>query len=189
MDTGETLLTRFLLFLPKVIVAGVVMALALFLAGLASRLLSGALERRRFSRELVQFFREASKWSVISLGVIVALQQVNFDVTAFLTGLGILGFTVGFALQDVSKNFVAGLLLLLQQPFAIGETIQVAGYTGRVAAINMRATELTTEDDQVVLVPNATVFTSPIVKKIAPAPLRRVGTPRQPVSQFKEKAP
>jgi len=102
------------------------------------------------------------------LGIIIALQQVNFNVTAFLTGVGILGFTVGFALQDVSKNFVAGLLLLLQQPFNIGETIQVAGYTGRVSAINMRATELGTHDGQIVLIPNATVFTSPIVKEIAP---------------------
>jgi small-conductance mechanosensitive channel len=99
------------------------------------------------------------------VGVVVSLQQVNFDVTAFLTGVGILGFTVGFALQDVSKNFVAGLLLLLQQPFVIGETIQVTGYTGEVTAITMRATEIKMEDGQLVMIPNATVFTSPIVKQ------------------------
>jgi small conductance mechanosensitive channel len=166
MNLEQTLLTTFLLFIPRAIVAAVVMALSFFLAGVVSRLVSEALSRRGVNREFTQFFCELSRWSIIILGVIVALQQVNFDVTAFLTGLGIVGFTIGFALQDVSKNFVAGLLLLLQQPFAVGETIQVAGFTGKVAAISMRATELETPEGQTVLIPNTTVFTSPIIKNL-----------------------
>ena len=52
-----------------------------------------------------------TRWAIIITGIIVALQQVDFDVTAFLAGLGVVGFTLGFAVQDVSKNFIAGLLL------------------------------------------------------------------------------
>jgi small conductance mechanosensitive channel len=163
--TFQNLLTAVILFLPRIIAAIVVLIVSLLLAGLSSRLLRSALERRKFGREFTQFICEVTKWSVICLGIVVSLQQVDFDVTAFLTGVGILGFTVGFALQDVSKNFIAGLLLLLQQPFMIGETIQVTGYTGEVTAISMRATTLKMDDGQVVLIPNATVFTSPIVKQ------------------------
>jgi small-conductance mechanosensitive channel len=57
------------------------------------------------------------------------------------------------------------LLLLLQQPFSIDEFIEVAGYSGRVTAVSMRATALTMDDGKIVLIPNATVFTSPIVKR------------------------
>jgi small-conductance mechanosensitive channel len=166
MPVEQTLLTTILLFIPRAIVAAVVMVLAVFLAGVTSRLVVEALKRRGLNREFTQFFCELARWSIVVLGVVVALQQVDFDVTAFLTGLGIVGFTVGFALQDVSKNFVAGLLLLLQQPFAVGETIQVAGFTGRVTAVTMRTTELETGDGRLVLIPNATVFTSPIIKNL-----------------------
>jgi len=103
-----------------------------------------------------------SLWSVIVLGIVAALQQVGFNLTAFLTGLGILGFTVGFALQDVSKNFIAGLLLLLEQPFDIGDTIEVGKHLGTVANVEIRATEIYTVDGQNVIIPNAEVFTSPI---------------------------
>jgi small conductance mechanosensitive channel len=92
----------------------------------------------------------------------IALQTVGFNLTAFLTGLGILGFTVGFALQDVSKNFIAGLLLLLSQPFEIGDAIQVAGYTGVVQNIELRATELKMFDGNQILIPNADVFSNPL---------------------------
>jgi small-conductance mechanosensitive channel len=164
-ETFQNILTAFILFLPRIIAAIVVLVLSLVIAGVSSRLLRKALERRKFSREFTQFICELTKWTIVCVGIVVSLQQVNFDVTAFLTGVGILGFTVGFALQDVSKNFVAGLLLLLQQPFVIGETIQVTGYTGEVTAITMRATEIKMDDGQLVMIPNATVFTSPIVKQ------------------------
>ncbi len=83
--------------------------------------------------------------------------------TAFLTGLGILGFTVGFALQDVMKNFAAGVLLLLQKPFRVGESISVAGFDGTVTAIDLRSTEIRTFDGRIVILPNADVLNHAIV--------------------------
>jgi small-conductance mechanosensitive channel len=80
-------------------------------------------------------------WSIAIAGIITALQRF-FDVTAFLAGLGILGFTIGFALQDIMKNFASGVILLLQQPFHVGDTIGVKGFDGTVLAIDLRATEM-----------------------------------------------
>jgi small-conductance mechanosensitive channel len=121
-----------------------------------------ALDRRKADNEIKLLLVKLTKWSIIILGIFVALQQVGFNLTAFLTGLGILGFTVGFALQDVSKNFVAGLLLLLEQPFDIGDVIEVGEFVGKVANVEIRATEIYTFDGQNVLIPNAEVFTSSI---------------------------
>ncbi len=101
-------------------------------------------------------------WSIIVAGTISALQRF-FEVTAFLTGLGILGFTVGFALQDIMKNFASGIILLLQQPFHVGETIGVKGFDGTVLAIDLRSTEMRAADGRVVILPNADVLANPIV--------------------------
>jgi small-conductance mechanosensitive channel len=84
-------------------------------------------------------------------------------VTAFLAGLGIVGFTVGFALQDIMKNFASGIILLLQQPFHIGESIELAGFEGTVLAIDLRTTEIRALDGRIVILPNASVLANPIV--------------------------
>jgi small-conductance mechanosensitive channel len=80
-----------------------------------------------------------------------------------LAGLGILGFTVGFALQDIMKNFAAGVILLLQQPFHVGETIGVKGFDGTVLAIDLRSTEMKATDGRIVILPNADVLANPII--------------------------
>jgi small-conductance mechanosensitive channel len=84
--------------------------------------------------------------------------------------------TIGFALQDIAKNFFAGILLLLTQPFEIGDTIDVQGFTGKVLAINLRSTELREVDGRYVIIPNADVFVSPIVN-FTRAPKRRIKLP------------
>src|SRR5262249_24903882 len=89
--------------------------------------------------------------------------QRFFDVTAFLAGLGILGFTVGFALQDVMKNFAAGVILLIQQPFHVNEVIGVEGFDGTVLEIDLRSTEIKALDGRIVHIPNAAILSSPII--------------------------
>lgn len=159
----QSLLTDAVLLLPKLLAALVIFIVGLVLAGLLSRTVRSQLRSREVDSELTLLIGQVTRWGVIVLGIAIALQQVDFDLSAFLTGLGILGFTVGFAIQDVSKNFVAGLLLLLQQPFDIGDSIEVAGYGGKVITIDLRATLLRTFDGKHLLIPNADVFTNAII--------------------------
>jgi small conductance mechanosensitive channel len=161
-DALNQMLLNFVEFLPKLVVALIVFIVGLYLAGIFARMVRRGLERRKTDPELTLLASKVTRWAVIVLGTLAALQQVNFNITAFLTGLGIVGFTIGFALQDVSKNFVAGLLILIQQPFDIGDAIKVTDYAGTVIAIDLRATELHTFDGQIVFIPNADVFTNPI---------------------------
>lgn len=158
----QEMLTKFLAFLPKAIVAMVVMFIGLYLTGVITQALKLALDRRKTDHEVKLVIVQITRWSVIAITVFVAMQQMGFDLSAFLVSLGVAGFTIGFALQDISKNFVAGLLLLLQQPFEIGDAIEVAGYGGTVQDVDLRATEIRTFDGKLVLVPNADVYTSAI---------------------------
>lgn len=160
--TLQELLVNFLEFLPKLVVALLAFIVSLYLAGFLSRLVNRAMQNRKADPEITILVSKITQWTIYIFGIVLALEQVGFDLTAFLAGLGILGFTVGFALQDVSKNFISGLLLLLDQPFDIGDVIEVGDYVGTVSSVELRATEICTFDGQNVLIPNGDVFTSPI---------------------------
>lgn len=157
------LISELIQFLPRLVTSLVVFVLFLVLAALLTRGLRRALERRSASQQVTVILIKVTRWAVIIAGLVVALQQVDFEVTAFLAGLGVVGFTIGFAVQDVSKNFIAGLLLLLQQPFTIGEDIKVGEFIGTVKMVDLRATELRAYDGTTILIPNAQVFTSPLI--------------------------
>lgn len=148
--------------IPNLLTALAIFILSLYLARILSNVLRRALQKRRAPAGVVHLLAQLTLWSIIVAGTISALQRF-FNVTAFLTGLGILGFTIGFALQDVMKNFASGIILLLQQPFHVGETIGVKGFDGTVLAIDLRATEMRAADGRVVILPNAEILANPIV--------------------------
>lgn len=158
----QTWVQNFFEFIPSLIAALVIFILGLIAAAIAGRVVERGLKRRKADPEIVTLLTKIARWTVVILGTTIALQQVNFNLTAFLTGLGIVGFTIGFALQDVSKNFVAGILLLIQQPFEIGDAIEVSDFVGTVLEISLRATEIRTLDGRHVFIPNGDIFTSPI---------------------------
>lgn len=169
----STILEQLLAFIPRLIMAIAIFLLALWLASWIARVVKRAAERRELDPELALLFGRLARWSVIILGTIAALEQVHFNVAAFVGGLGIVGFTVGFALKDIAENFVAGILLLWQQPFDIGESISVQDYSGTVTEISLRATEIRTFDGLLVYIPNAIVYGNPLTN-LSKLPQRRI---------------
>jgi small-conductance mechanosensitive channel len=158
----ETLLMQFIEFLPKLITAIVIFIVALIVSSWLANLTAKAMRRRNLGDEIILLSRRIVRITVLVLGTVQALAHVDFNVTGFVAGLGIVGFTVGFALQDVTKNFVAGILLLLQQPFDLGDNIEVAGYSGTVKDITLRTTEMRTWDGRDVFIPNGDVYVKSI---------------------------
>ena len=158
----ESLLMQFIEFLPKLITAIVIFIITLIVAAWLAKLTAKALQRRNMDAELILLSRRIVRITVVVFGTIQALAVVDFNLTGFVAGLGIVGFTIGFALQDVTKNFVAGILLLIQQPFDLGDSIEVAGYRGRVTDITLRTTEIRTWDGLDVLIPNGDVYVKAI---------------------------
>ena len=149
-------------FIPSLIVALLTFVAALLLAGPAARGVRRGLARRTIEQGLLDLLVKSVRWAVIVTGLIVALEQVSFNVTGFLTGLGVAGLTIGFALQDISRNFVAGILLMVRQPFVAGDGVSVAGFAGTIVAVNTRDTVIRTWDGELTIVPNTKVFENPI---------------------------
>jgi small-conductance mechanosensitive channel len=147
--------------IPSVVKALLIFVVSFYLAGVLSKLLKRMLKKRDTDREVTLLLGTITRWSIIVAGVITALQQF-FNVTAFLTGLGILGFTVGFALQNIMQNFVSGVILLIEQPFDVGDAVELNGYGGTVLTISLRTTEMRTFDGLIVMIPNADVLSNTI---------------------------
>lgn len=171
-DYLSKLADKFLYSIPNLLVA-ILIVIVSYYAGLwFSRLLKRVLDRQNAEPGISHLLSKILQWTIISFGIIAALQRF-FNVTAFLTGLGIIGFTVGFALQNIMQNFVSGVILLIQQPFKVGDNVGIAGFDGTVLKIGLRTTEMKTLDGRIVFLPNADVLSQPIINYTR-ADLRRV---------------
>ncbi|MCS6907856.1 MAG: mechanosensitive ion channel [Anaerolineales bacterium] len=171
-QTFNYLWGQFLSALPELIVALVILLGSIYLAKFVNRILEEALKRRKVGVEITALLTMTARWAIVTLGILTALQRF-FDVTAFLAGLGIIGFSIGFALQDILKNFAAGVILLLQQPFKVGDSIEIGNYSGVVQTINVRTTELRTFDGRLVIIPNADLLAN-IIVNLTRADKRRI---------------
>ena len=149
-------------FLPRLGLAVLIFVASLYLSKLASSLVRRALEKRKPVPGAAKLIVDMTRWGILTLGTVMSFQQF-VDVTAFLAGLGIIGFTVGFALQDVMKNFASGVILLVQQPFRVGDSVAVDAYEGTVRAVDLRSTEIQTFDGRIAILPNAEVLNHAIV--------------------------
>lgn len=101
---------------------------------------------------------------VIVVGILGVLAIYTRDAFGWiLTSFSVLGIVVGLSLQDILKNFFAGIWVLVERPFRIGDTIEVSGQTGVVEEIAFRTTMLRTADGSEAIVPNSIFMTASIV--------------------------
>ena len=109
------------------------------------------------------------KWVVIVLGILLGLTIIipSLRPGDLIAGLGIGSVAIGFAFKDILQNWLAGLLILLGQPFRPGDQIIVNGYEGTVKRIETRATILTTYDGRDAIIPNADVYSTAVTVNTA----------------------
>src|SRR3989442_12974634 len=105
-----------------------------------------------------------------ALGIVAIYTRDAFG--WILTSLSVVGLVIGLSLQDILKNFFAGIWVLVERPFRIGDEIEVAGYSGSAEEIAFRTTQLRTADGREVIVPNGTFMTTAVLT-LTPIPSRR----------------
>jgi len=150
--------------LPNLILAIAVFALALMLSRWLKHLIIRFYGKRRRHENLGIVLGRLIQWLVISFTLLVTLSIVlpSFHARDLIQILGISGVAIGFAFRDILQNFLAGILLLLAQPFRLGDEISVAGYEGVVQEIQTRATLIKTYDGYLIVIPNATIYTQSV---------------------------
>ena len=137
--------------------------------GLAARVLRRARSVDAGLETITMRTLRAIGWGFI---MVLVLSQLGIDVTALIAGLGIAGLALGFAAKDSLENFIAGVTILLDRPFSVGDWVTVDPYFGKVEHITLRSTRIRTPNHQTVVFPSLQMVTRPIVNHSAGDPLR-----------------
>ena len=132
---------------------------------LTSRLLQRVLRAHLFSRMRIDQGMQYTltriiHYLVMIIGAVVAFQFIGIDLTGLAVIVGFLSVGIGFGLQNITSNFVAGLILLLERPIKVGDRIMVGNQEGDVVEINMRSTTIRTLNNVAVIVPNSEFVSS-----------------------------
>jgi len=163
--SGSRILNFVVSLLPNIILAIVIFIVFLMLAAAAKSLVRGFSQRRGRGQKLGLLLGQLAYLAMSVFGFLVAVSVVapSFNVRDLVGMLGIGSVAIGFAFQNILQNFLAGILLLLQEPFQIGDWITITGFEGQVEDIQTRATVIGTANGQRVVIPNSLLFTSPVV--------------------------
>ncbi len=103
------------------------------------------------------------RYGILILGLIIVIQTVGINLSAITILFGALGIGIGFGLQNVTNNFVSGIIILFERPIKVGDRIQVGDVFGDVVSISMRATVVVTNDNISVIVPNSDFISSKVI--------------------------
>ncbi|MEO7794149.1 MAG: mechanosensitive ion channel family protein [Thermoanaerobaculia bacterium] len=162
-EVATDLIDRFFRHLPGAITGIVVFFLFWLFARLAARLMRQVTERAHSDETVRDMLVPLTRFVVLTIGVLMALDQMGFEVSSLLAGLGIAGLAVGLAAQDTIANIFAGVAILWDGPFRLGDTVTMGGNQGQVSEIGLRSTRLRTADQREVILPNKDVIQQPIV--------------------------
>jgi small-conductance mechanosensitive channel len=103
------------------------------------------------------------KYLLLTIGVIVIFQSTGIDLSSVGVMIGALGVGIGFGLQNVTNNFISGLIILFERPVKVGDRVELEGLEGNIVKIAPRATTIVTNDNIAVIVPNSDLINKRVV--------------------------
>jgi small conductance mechanosensitive channel len=162
-------------FVTRAIIFLLILLVFNLIAKFVSYLMLKSFESKRVetSRLMQEMLLAFSSKGIMLLGFLVALGQLGFEISALLTGLGIAGFIVGFALQDTLANFAAGIMILGYRPFDVDDIIEAGGVIGKVSKMSLVSTTILTFDNQTMILPNNKIW-GDVIKNITLQKDRRI---------------
>jgi small conductance mechanosensitive channel len=186
--SGERIINGVIAFLPNVVLAVVIFIIFLVLASISKSMTRRFAVRRKRRQGVALLMERLVHTAIVVLGFLIALSVVapSFGTGDLIKMLGIGSVAIGFAFQNILQNFLAGILILINEPFHLGDLISVTGIEGSVEDIQGRATLIATKEGRRVFVPNATLFTNPVAVGHAEQQQPQEKHPGQPESQQRE---
>lgn len=159
----------------KLVIFVLILVVFSMLANIARRIVGRALASSRVhaSKLLQDLLASIAGKAVFLVGILIALAQLGIQIGPVLAGLGIVGFIIGFALQETLSNFAAGVMILIYRPFDVGDAVETGGISGKVKQMNLVSTTITTFDNQRVIVPNRKIW-GDVIRNINAEKIRRV---------------
>ncbi|WP_367108528.1 mechanosensitive ion channel family protein [uncultured Psychrobacter sp.] len=168
-DTANELLMSFVERIPYFIAALAVMLVFWLLSIIFKKLVHKILGSHSRHQNLVKVFQRVGSALIFFVGFMIAMVVAipGFTPAKLIGALGIGSVAIGFAFKDIFQNLLSGILLLLSEPFRIGDQIVSGDYEGTVEDIKIRATTIRTYDGRQVVIPNSDLYTSALTVNTA----------------------
>jgi small conductance mechanosensitive channel len=159
----------------KMVAVVVIMLLGWLAARVARRATARALDstRANISQLLRRTLVKLAFNAVMALATMIALSQLGINLGPIFAGLGVVGFILGFAMQDSLSNLASGMMILIYRPYDVGDLVDIAGAFGRVENMSMVSTSILTLDNQKLVVPNSKIW-GDVIKNVTDQHVRRV---------------
>ncbi|MBW4667438.1 MAG: mechanosensitive ion channel family protein [Cyanomargarita calcarea GSE-NOS-MK-12-04C] len=159
-DKVQAMINGFIVLLPNIVLAIFVFAIFFFIARTIKKVVRRLTHNRRHARNLGMVLGRLAQGTTVLVGLFVSLTIVIPTLRAgdLVQLLGISGVAFGFAFRDILQNFLAGILILLTEPFQIDDQIVFKNFEGTVENIETRATTIKTYDGRRIVIPNSELF-------------------------------
>ncbi|RUT05677.1 transporter [Dulcicalothrix desertica PCC 7102] len=163
-DKVEAMINGFIILLPNIVLAIIVFAIFFYVARTIKQVVRRLTRNRRHARNLGMVLGRLAQGITVLVGLFISLTIVIPTLRAgdLVQLLGISGVAFGFAFRDILQNFLAGILILLTEPFQINDQIVFNNFEGTVENIETRATTIKTYDGRRIVIPNSELFTNSV---------------------------
>ena len=129
----------------------------------SGQIIHKVLQHYGLNASIEQLLKNILSVLLLVFGLVSVMAQFGFDIVSLVAGLGIAGIAVGFAAQSTLANFIAGITILLEQSFQVGDWVNINDNEGRVVVIALRTTHVLTRDNITVIIPNSNVASSVVI--------------------------
>jgi len=176
LDSIKSLVLALLMLVPRMLIAALFLVIFYFLYRGIRKLVLSSLGKANVDASIRDMLSSLIKWGVMGFGLIIACNQIGIQITALLAGVSVVGLAIGFAAQETLANFIAGIVIFWDKPFAVGDWVTVHDTFAQVKRVTFRSTRLLTGNGEMMVLPNTSVLANKLVNH-STHPLQRVNIP------------
>lgn len=143
--------------------AALIFIIGKWAAHVVSKISASAMHKAKLNETLTSFLKNIVYYVLLIFVCIAALNKIGIETTSFVALIGAAGLAIGLALQGSLANFAAGVMLILFQPFKVGDEVEAGGASGIVQEIQIFSTIMKTSDNKTIIVPNAKITSDKII--------------------------
>lgn len=150
-----------------------VISILIFILFITGFIMLGVMARKALNRKILRRFKidegtsytlsRITQYVIITIGALISFQFVGVDLSGLAVVFGLLSVGIGFGLQNITSNFISGLIILFERPISVGDRVTVSNVEGDVTEINIRATKVRTVNNVSIIVPNSEFVSKDVI--------------------------
>lgn len=150
-----------------------VISILIFILFITGFIMLGVMARKALNRKILRRFKidegtsytlsRITQYTIITIGALISFQFVGVDLSGLAVVFGLLSVGIGFGLQNITSNFISGLIILFERPISVGDRVTVTNIEGDVTEINIRATKVRTVNNVSIIVPNSEFVSKDVI--------------------------